>query len=125
MTPTSPQPPPVNAPDAVAIWPLVRDDLQALRSSDGALDARNLLLADMHARDAFGRAKYGVPLTAQNGRDHLADALQEALDGLAYMRAELHGLREETPYRARLRRLYLRSLWHTLELRALIASRST
>lgn len=43
----------------------------------------------MKARDAFGRAKYGTALTADNGRNHLADAYQEALDGVVYLRAAM------------------------------------
>lgn len=47
------------------------------------------LRVDMVARDDMGRAKYGVPLTSGDGRDHLVDAYQEALDLLAYARQEL------------------------------------
>lgn len=34
-----------------------------------------------------GIERYGVPLQRGNGRDHLVDALQEALDLMAYLRA--------------------------------------
>lgn len=34
----------------------------------------------------FGRQKYGTPLTADNGRDPLVDAYQEALDLVVYLR---------------------------------------
>ncbi len=63
------------------IWPLVIADAEALGCSR--------LIPDMQARDAFGRAKYGTPLTADNGRNHLADAYQEALDGVVYLRAAM------------------------------------
>lgn len=39
------------------------------------------------ARRQQGIDRYGVPLQRDNGRDHLMDALQEALDLMAYMRA--------------------------------------
>lgn len=41
----------------------------------------------MAARREQGIAKYGRPLGRTNGRDHIADAMQEALDGIAYARA--------------------------------------
>lgn len=45
-----------------------------------------LVIEDMRARDAAGRAKYGTPLQAHNGRDALVDAYQEALDLAVYLR---------------------------------------
>lgn len=48
-----------------------------------------LVIADMKARDDFGRAKYGTPLRSDNGRDHLVDAYQEALDLCVYLRAAI------------------------------------
>lgn len=45
-----------------------------------------LVVADMQARDAEGRRKYGTPLQPFNGRDALVDAYQEALDLVAYLR---------------------------------------
>ena len=38
-------------------------------------------------RRAQGIERYGVPLQRGNGRDHLVDALQEALDLMVYLRA--------------------------------------
>lgn len=69
-----------------------RDDAYGL---DGVLD---LMLADMRERDRLGRERYGVRLAAGNGRNHLVDAYQEALDKLAYLAAELdeHDLGPET-----------------------------
>ncbi len=49
-----------------------------------------LVIADMEARDAFGRRKYGVPLQPHNGRDYLRDALDEALDLVAYLRGLIY-----------------------------------
>lgn len=45
-----------------------------------------LVMADMRERDAVGRARYGTPLQAFNGRDPLVDAYQEALDLVVYLR---------------------------------------
>jgi len=46
----------------------------------------DLVIADMKARDDFGRKKYGTPLQTTNGRDALTDAYQEALDLCVYLR---------------------------------------
>lgn len=45
-----------------------------------------LVIADMEERDQTGRARYGTPLQAHNGRDSLVDAYQEALDLVVYLR---------------------------------------
>ena len=50
----------------------------------------DLVIIDMQARDAFGRAKYGTPLQPHNGRDALKDALQEALDMVCYLRQAIY-----------------------------------
>jgi hypothetical protein len=39
------------------------------------------------ARRAQGLARYGVPLQRDNGRDHLRDAVQEAVDLVVYLEA--------------------------------------
>lgn len=44
------------------------------------------MLAAMKERRALGFAKYGCPLQYNNGRDATIDAVQEALDGIAYSR---------------------------------------
>jgi hypothetical protein len=49
----------------------------------------DLVMADMGARDAEGRRKYGTPLQPDNGRDALVDAYQEALDLVVYLRQEI------------------------------------
>lgn len=75
-----PQPPPQNS-SGPALWPLI------IISELGDSETDRLVAIDMQARHEFGVAKYGVPLVASNGRDHLADAYQEALDCVVYMRA--------------------------------------
>ncbi len=49
-------------------------------------DVWELVMADMKARREFGIAKYGTPLQANNGRDALKDAYEEALDLCVYLR---------------------------------------
>lgn len=49
----------------------------------------DLVIADMRARDHVGRARYGTPLQAGNGRDALRDAYEEALDLAVYLRQEI------------------------------------
>jgi hypothetical protein len=46
----------------------------------------DLVIADMYERDHVGRQRYGTPLQANNGRDALIDAYQEALDLVVYLR---------------------------------------
>lgn len=53
-----------------------------------------LVIADMRARDAMGRKKYGTPLQANNGRDALRDAYEEALDLCVYLRQAIEERRE-------------------------------
>lgn len=82
---TRPQPAPVNA-SGTALWPMIVEELEReARACDKPVYA--LVAADARARHEFGMAKYGVPLVSDNGRDHLADAYQEALDCVVYMRA--------------------------------------
>ncbi len=45
-----------------------------------------MVVEDMQERDRSGRAKYGTPLQAHNGRDALVDAYQEVLDLAVYLR---------------------------------------
>lgn len=65
-----PEPPPV-VNDSPAIWDLV--------------------IADMRQRDTDGLRKYGTRLQANNGRDALVDAYQEALDLCVYLRQAIEG----------------------------------
>lgn len=46
----------------------------------------DLVIADMRERDHVGRQRYRTPLQANNGRDALVDAYQEALDLVVYLR---------------------------------------
>lgn len=46
----------------------------------------DLVVQDMLARDKFGMDKYNMRLQANNGRDPLIDAYQEALDLAVYLR---------------------------------------
>jgi hypothetical protein len=55
----------------------------------GTLVVLPLVIADLQARARMGREKYGTELTVDNGRDHLLDAYQEALDLVMYLRAVL------------------------------------
>jgi len=48
-----------------------------------------MVIDDMKARDHVGRERYGTPLTANNGRDALRDAYEEALDLAVYLRQEI------------------------------------
>lgn len=45
-----------------------------------------LVVKDMQRRDHFGRAKYGTPVQAGNGRDALQDAYEEILDAAVYLK---------------------------------------
>lgn len=65
------------------VWELVIADVEQWEAPAPQL------IQDMRDRDAQGRAKYGVPLTADNGRDHLLNAYQELLDGAVYLRATI------------------------------------
>lgn len=46
----------------------------------------DLVIDDMRKRDQTGRERYGTPLQANNGRDALQDAYEEALDLAVYLR---------------------------------------
>ncbi|MFM2153806.1 MAG: hypothetical protein RL199_2241 [Pseudomonadota bacterium] len=62
---------------------------QAAPEANGLPAVWELVLADMAARDADGRQKYGVPLQPFNGRDPLVDAYQESLDQSVYLRSAI------------------------------------
>ena len=93
------QPPPIPQPDRDPVWQLVIGDTRAMligasagtpppgMISSDALAA--IITAEMAERDETGRQRYGTPLTTHNGRDHLVDAYQEALDLAVYMRAHI------------------------------------
>lgn len=52
----------------------------------GCRDIGMYVLLDVQERMALGAKKYGTPLQANNGRDALVDAYQEALDLVFYLR---------------------------------------
>jgi hypothetical protein len=51
----------------------------------GEPSVHDLLIGHIRERAAFGLRKYGTPLQVGNGRDPLADALEELLDAAAYV----------------------------------------
>ncbi len=80
------QPPP-EATDRRPAWDIVIEHIEHRPSIDPTLNL--LVIADMRERDRIGRERYGLPLTAGNGRNHLVDAYQEALDLAVYLAAYL------------------------------------
>jgi hypothetical protein len=50
----------------------------------------NLVEKDLRDRAEVGKEKYGTYLRADNGRDSLMDAYQEALDLVMYLRQSLY-----------------------------------
>lgn len=55
----------------------------------GAVRILDLVLADLSERAETGKKKYGTYLEANNGRDALWDAYQEALDLCMYLRQKI------------------------------------
>ena len=132
------QPAPNNDPTSPALWPLIISDIRINHDSE----VSRLVATDMQKRHEFGIAKYGVPLVAKNDRDHLADAYQELLDAIVYLRAEIEkrgGMphpkdprkletiakwdrSKSTKYRLILR-VYAQTIENTIELRGFILER--
>ncbi len=87
------QPPPSARQDIAPAWEGVirdfrsRNEFILANPNSGAHDVARRVLDDMADRDRVGRERYGMPLTAHNGRDQLVDAYQELLDAAAYLRA--------------------------------------
>ena len=75
MNTSKPEPAPTG--DGQPVWPTIMASVKGGKAAD--------LIPHMQARHAFGLAKYGTPLRANNGRDPLIDAFQEALDLVAYL----------------------------------------
>lgn len=50
-------------------------------------DKKQEIVRDILARHEYGLRKYGQPLMSEDGRDHINDARQEALDFLQYSQA--------------------------------------
>lgn len=111
----TPEPPPVPN-DKPALWDLVIGDIQAMDL--GTLGTWATIVHDMMARDAFGRAKYGTPLQAGNGRDAIVDAYQEALDLCVYLKQAL-----VEKYDGRVWALYHDALNQVIGLAALVSER--
>jgi len=65
----------------------------------GEGDVWKLVMGDMENRRQGGIKKYGTPLQADNGRDPLVDAYQEALDLTVYLRQEIERRRLENANR--------------------------
>lgn len=49
-----------------------------------------IVMQDMQARHELGIKRYGTPLQANNGRDTLRDAYEEALDLAVYLRTAIY-----------------------------------
>jgi len=84
------QNPPRTSTGRQPVMGMVADYLQAQPAA--AESTNQSLWCDVVARWRLGESRYGVALTAGNGRDNLVDAYQEALDLLAYLAAELDEL---------------------------------
>lgn len=83
------EPPPIKS-DSPASWDLVLADLKQIQFHDlGQERVKELLIEDIHLRDATGEKKYGVRLQPNNGRNSVKDAYEEALDGLVYLRTAI------------------------------------
>lgn len=65
---------------------LLPNDEQPAPEHNQSTPIWDLVIADMRERDHVGRQRYGTPLQANNGRDALVDAYQEALDLAVYLR---------------------------------------
>lgn len=73
-------------------WELVIEYVKVVFPSGSDAPVVDVILQDMAERDQLGRKRYGVPLTAHNGRDPMVDAYQEALDYAVYLMAALDEL---------------------------------
>lgn len=64
----------------------IQQALDSQAKADGSPEILPLVIQDMKHRGEIGRKKYGQPLTANNGRDALRDAYEEAMDLCQYLR---------------------------------------
>lgn len=55
-------------------------------TADVGPDMQSLVIADIEARRLVGIERYGQALHANNGRDALRDAYEEALDLVVYLK---------------------------------------
>lgn len=81
---TTPEPAPTRT-ASPAVWPLIIGEFPGT-PVEAPEWLRQVVTEDMRARDEFGRAKHGMPLQVENGREPAHDAYQEALDLCAYTR---------------------------------------
>lgn len=71
-------------------WHEYRDKYDQPEPNVSTVDIWPLVVRDMVLRDQVGKKRYGTPLQANNGRDPLMDAYQEALDLCAYLRQAIY-----------------------------------
>lgn len=84
-TDQGPQPAPVPN-DRPCSWDAVIGRVLLMRDRiEGMAPDHEALIELMRARDEFGLRKYGTRLQPFNGRDSLADAIDEALDLCVYL----------------------------------------
>lgn len=103
------QPPPIKT-DTPAVWPLILADLRAGALVEQRGDLRALFISACEGRHRFGLEKYGTALQVLNGRNPLSDALDEALDLMAYTRQYLEQVGVGfAPHQARASRLHVRA----------------
>ncbi len=112
---SKPQPPPIPN-NGTPVWDLVIADLAGDHGG---------VAADMAARDALGRARYGTPLQTHNGRDALVDAYEEALDLVVYLRQALEESHGAMPvwWHHDLQGAYAQALHAVINLRQLVQQR--
>jgi hypothetical protein len=67
--------------------PLINPQPSPLNSS--GIPVVDLVIKDLSDRKAFGIAKYGTALQANNGRNNLIDVYQEVLDMAIYIRCQI------------------------------------
>lgn len=85
----------------------------------------NLVLDDMQERDKTGLKKYGTRLRANNGRDALVDAYQEALDLVVYLRQAIEEKPAQTASEPFFSRSELSALWDIVEECRLVLKKSS
>ena len=61
---------------------------QQLPIPTNGVHVHDLAIDLINSRKEMGINKYGTPLQVDNGRDHLADAIEELADLLVYLIAE-------------------------------------
>ena len=76
-----PEPAPVSSAAGYDVLPHV---VSAIGRDSGLYETAGKVRADIVARAAAGKAKYGTPLQTFNGRNAEMDLYQEVLDGIQY-----------------------------------------